>query len=138
MASDTDSARQPTIDSGLDEAWREESHRYRHADVMLAADLAMRAGIVVSVTRVDRRQLEGGLWRETPKIPRQRPDSWQMSPLRSVRESPEETRGGWPGRQQPHYVERANKTNSIVRYEKRRYRQIYRQFSSLGKLTRRE
>ena len=40
QAGDTDSARQPTIDSGLDEAWREESQRYRHADVALAAGLS--------------------------------------------------------------------------------------------------
>jgi hypothetical protein len=38
-AGDTDSARQATIDSGLDEAWREESQRYRHADVAPAAGL---------------------------------------------------------------------------------------------------
>jgi hypothetical protein len=38
-AGDTDSARQPTIDSSFDEAWRKESQRYRHADVTLAARL---------------------------------------------------------------------------------------------------
>jgi hypothetical protein len=38
-AGDTDSARQPTIDSSLDEARREERQRYRHADVALAARL---------------------------------------------------------------------------------------------------
>jgi hypothetical protein len=36
---DTDSARQPTIDSSFDETWREEGQRYRHADVALAARL---------------------------------------------------------------------------------------------------
>jgi hypothetical protein len=39
QAGDTDSARQATIDSGLDEAWRQESQRYRPADVALAAGL---------------------------------------------------------------------------------------------------
>jgi hypothetical protein len=39
QAGDTDSARQPTIDSGLDEAWGEERQRYRHADVALATGL---------------------------------------------------------------------------------------------------
>jgi hypothetical protein len=38
-AGDTDSARQPTIDSSFDEIWREESQRDRHADVTLAAGL---------------------------------------------------------------------------------------------------
>jgi hypothetical protein len=37
-------------------------------------------------------------------------------------------RCGWLGRQQPHYVEQDNQTNRIGRCEKRRYRQIYRQF----------
>jgi hypothetical protein len=36
-AGDTDSARQPTIESRFDEAGREESQRDRHADVALAA-----------------------------------------------------------------------------------------------------
>jgi hypothetical protein len=31
QAADTDSARQPSIDSGLDEAWREEGERDRHS-----------------------------------------------------------------------------------------------------------
>jgi hypothetical protein len=43
-AGDTDSARQPTIDSGLDEPWREESQRYRHAHVALAAGLPCGGG----------------------------------------------------------------------------------------------
>jgi hypothetical protein len=38
-AGDTDSAWQPTIDSGLDEARREEGERDRHLDVSLAAGL---------------------------------------------------------------------------------------------------
>jgi hypothetical protein len=51
---DTDSARQPTIDSSFDEAWREEGQRYRHADVALAAGLPCGGGqrpqMVVVVT----------------------------------------------------------------------------------------
>jgi hypothetical protein len=39
QAGDTDCARQPTIDSGLDEAWCEEGERDRHMDVAPAAGL---------------------------------------------------------------------------------------------------
>jgi hypothetical protein len=57
-AGDTDCARQPTIGSGLDEAWREESQRYRHADVALAAGLPCGGGqrpqMVVVVTSGER------------------------------------------------------------------------------------
>jgi hypothetical protein len=38
-AGDSDSARQPTIDSGLDEAWRQKGKRDRHMNVALAAGL---------------------------------------------------------------------------------------------------
>jgi hypothetical protein len=55
---DTDSARQPTIDSSFDEAWREEGQRYRHADVALAAGLPCGGGqrpqMVVVVTSSER------------------------------------------------------------------------------------
>jgi hypothetical protein len=57
-AGDTDSARQPTIDGGLDEAWREESQRYRHADVARAAGLPCGGGqrpqMVVVITSSER------------------------------------------------------------------------------------
>jgi hypothetical protein len=39
-----------------------------------------------------------------------------------------ERQTAWLGREQPHYVERSNKTNGVARYEERGYRQIYRQF----------
>jgi hypothetical protein len=42
---DTDSARKPTIDSSFDETRREESQRYRHADVALAACLPCGDGV---------------------------------------------------------------------------------------------
>jgi hypothetical protein len=45
QAGDTDSARQPTIDSGLDEAWRQKGKRDRHMNVALAAGLTCGDGV---------------------------------------------------------------------------------------------
>jgi hypothetical protein len=45
QAGDTDSARQPTIDSGLDEAWRQKGKRDRHMDMALAAGLTCGDGV---------------------------------------------------------------------------------------------
>jgi hypothetical protein len=45
QAGDSDSARQPTIDSGLDEAWRQKGKRDRHMDVALAAGLTCGDGV---------------------------------------------------------------------------------------------
>jgi hypothetical protein len=45
QAGDADATRQPTIDRGLDEAWREEGQRDRHIDVALAAGLTCGDGV---------------------------------------------------------------------------------------------
>jgi hypothetical protein len=45
QAGDSDSARQPTIDSGLDEAWRQKGKRDRHMNVALAAGFTFGDGV---------------------------------------------------------------------------------------------
>jgi hypothetical protein len=81
-AGDTDSARQPTIDGGLDEAWREESQRYRHADVARAAGLPRGGGqrpqMVVVITSSER----------TPFVPWTTPLGGQSSPTARPRQPP--------------------------------------------------
>jgi hypothetical protein len=52
-ASDTDSAWQPTLDGGLDEAWREKGQRNGHVDVPLATGLACGDAVDCSATALD-------------------------------------------------------------------------------------